>query len=525
LNNLGSGLMERYARTRERPDLEEAISAFESAWSFLQTSFVAAPVAYKLGQQRRWTALYGGLVAAHLQRAQGAPGLPQATADRRRGMEVAEGSKSRLLTELLGRGEIAAPPNIPRDDVERERKLLEALTSLDTAELSSFGLAATAEQTTHWAASEQREHYLRELKGLWQAMTQYGQEAGEYVILRRGDPPDWKVLSGLGANLGPETAILSLFTTAERTLLFLLRHGWGEPAVVEADIGGGTWADIVGRFRREIHLYDFTGRREETWDRPLRSMLEEAAAHLGGVERIILAPEAFGHLIPWSVVAWRAGLRGPDGLAVPLVTLPALGLLPRLRRRPTGRGSGAVVVGNPLGDLRYAEQEARQVAEMFGATPLIGQQATREAVLKHLSDASVVHLATHAGFAPGSPLDSGIVLADGILTAREVMSSRLQADLLVLSACQTGMAEALGGDEMAGLAQAFLQAGARSLVVSLWSVNDPATAVLMTAFYAARQAGADKALALSQAMAEVRARDGWSHPYYWGAFVLMGDWA
>ena len=160
---------------------------------------------------------------------------------------------------------------------------------------------------------------------------------------------------------------------------------------------------------------------------------------------------------------------------------------------------------------------------MLGTKPLIGPQATKKAVLKRLSGASVVHLATHAYFAPGSPLDSGIVFADGVLTAREVMSHRLKADLLVLSACQTGMAGVLGGDELAGLAQAFLQAGARSLVVSLWSVNDPATAALMSAFYATRQEGADKAVALSRAMAQVR--EGWPHPYYWGAFVLMGDWA
>jgi len=69
-----------------------------------------------------------------------------------------------------------------------------------------------------------------------------------------------------------------------------------------------------------------------------------------------------------------------------------------------------------------------------------------------------------------------------------------------------------------------LQTGVRSLLVSLWRVNDPATAALIHAFYTARQAGADKALALRQAMTQIQQDRRWTHPYYWGAFVLLGDW-
>ena|SRR5215211_7178049 len=104
------------------------------------------------------------------------------------------------------------------------------------------------------------------------------------------------------------------------------------------------------------------------------------------------------------------------------------------------------------------------------------------------------------------------------------MNQRLHTDLLVLSACQTGVAGSLGGDELTGLAQAFLQAGARSLIVSLWNVEDSSTASLMTAFYSAYRGGADKAQALSQAMTHVREHEEWQHPFYWGAFVLMGNW-
>jgi CHAT domain-containing protein len=134
-------------------------------------------------------------------------------------------------------------------------------------------------------------------------------------------------------------------------------------------------------------------------------------------------------------------------------------------------------------------------------------------------------MSTHAYFDTNSPLDSGIVLTNNdILTARDVIRYRLQADLVVLSASQTGMATSLGGDELAGLAQAFLQAGARSLIVSLWTVDDYSTASLMTAFYSNYRAKFDKAQALSQAMTHIREQEKWQHPYYWAPFVLIGEW-
>jgi CHAT domain-containing protein len=85
------------------------------------------------------------------------------------------------------------------------------------------------------------------------------------------------------------------------------------------------------------------------------------------------------------------------------------------------------------------------VARMLGTEPLIGPQATKAKVLEHLSNAENIHLATHAQFTAGSPLNSSIVVADGLLTAREVMSERLRAELLILSACETGMTQTLGG--------------------------------------------------------------------------------
>jgi CHAT domain-containing protein len=293
------------------------------------------------------------------------------------------------------------------------------------------------------------------------------------------------------------------------------------PQAVEMPLDGAGWQDLLRRFLREVHFYDGTGRRAETWPTPLLPLLQEAVPHLDGTRWIVLAPHAGGHLLPWVALAGRAGW------AAALATAPALGVLARVLSRPAGERTGALVVGNPLSDLAYAEAEARQVADGLGVSPLLRQRATRAAVLQQLGQAGLAHFATHAYFAPGSPLDSGVVLADGILTAREILERGLRApEFLALSACQTGMAGALGGDEMAGLSQALVYAGARSLLVSLWAVDDPATAHLMAGFYRRWRAdGLDKATALRDAMdATRRDRPEWAHTYYWGAFTLVGDW-
>jgi hypothetical protein len=93
----------------------------------------------------------------------------------------------------------------------------------------------------------------------------------------------------------------------------------------------------------------------------------------------------------------------------------------------------------------------------------------------------------------------------------------------VLSACETGVAEPLGGEELAGISQAFMPAGARSMLVSLWEVDDEATRAFMSAFYAAYNKGMDKASAARSAMIATRQQAG-ADPYHWGAFALIGDW-
>lgn len=194
----------------------------------------------------------------------------------------------------------------------------------------------------------------------------------------------------------------------------------------------------------------------------------------------------------------------------------------------------------PLSPLANAEKEAQAIATMLNAQALTGSEATKETVLKLLPQAKIIHLATHGLLEYGNPQRSGvrdfpgaIALApdpnfqpelgeiNGLLTAGEIFDLNLNADLVVLSACDTGRGE-LTGDGVIGLSRSFLSAGAESVMVSLWSVDDQSTADLMTEFYRQWQTNQlDKAQALRQAMLTTMEKH--PNPYYWAAFTLIGE--
>jgi CHAT domain-containing protein len=122
-------------------------------------------------------------------------------------------------------------------------------------------------------------------------------------------------------------------------------------------------------------------------------------------------------------------------------------------------------------------------------------------------------------------LSSGVELYDDeVLTARKIFVLKLNTELVTLSACETGINEGNPGDELIGLTRAFLYAGTPSVIVSLWSVNAISTQELMIEFYKNLKNGEDKATALQQAQIKIMEKEGYSNPYYWAPFVLVGDW-
>jgi CHAT domain-containing protein len=172
-------------------------------------------------------------------------------------------------------------------------------------------------------------------------------------------------------------------------------------------------------------------------------------------------------------------------------------------------------------DLPETRREVDVVRGLFRRGSLLrGKHATREAFREKAPEADVIHLATHGLFRPDDSTFSSVLLSDGWISMHDIYGLRLRASLVCLSACQTGRSWIGAGDEIMGLSRGFLHAGAGALLVSLWSVDDAATADLMTSFYRSARAGVPMDEALARAMRNVREER--PHPSHWAPFVLLG---
>ncbi len=234
-----------------------------------------------------------------------------------------------------------------------------------------------------------------------------------------------------------------------------------------------------------------------------------------------------------------------------ILTSPSIQLLEVARKshnqKQNNPASDVLIVGNPtmpkvwnpdsgemeqLLSLTGAEDEAFAIAELFQVKPLVGGQATESIVTQKMQNARLIHLATHGLLEYGIPEESGVfdapgaialapsADADGLLTSVEIYNMKLNAELVVLSACDTGRGK-ISGEGVIGLSRAFLQAGVPSLIVSLWKVPDDSTQFLMTKFYEYWQGDTDKIIALRRAMLETKEK--YPEPINWAAFTLVGE--
>src|SRR5205807_2307352 len=187
-------------------------------------------------------------------------------------------------------------------------------------------------------------------------------------------------------------------------------------------------------------------------------------------------------------------------------------------------------------NLPQTRAEVMAVSKSMGddSVVLLGSNATESAFkAQALSEFKVIHLAVHALEDTEIPERAALVLGrgahsheDGLLQAREITALRLNAELVTLSACDTGVGALQGEAGVSTLEEAFLTAGARSVVASLWSADDTYTTALMTSFYRHLARNEDKAMALQSAKLDMLNQFGWEvGPFYWGAFVLTGDGA
>ena len=254
-------------------------------------------------------------------------------------------------------------------------------------------------------------------------------------------------------------------------------------------------------------------------------------------EQVIFIPHKELFFVPFPALQDKEGKYLIEKHTI--TTAPAIQVLDLTRKQKQRIAAqpkqDVLVVGNPsmptskfssepLPSLPHAESEAKAVAQYYNTKALIGDQGTEAAIASQLANYRIIHFATHGIFNQIEPLESSIVLApddneDGFLTAADFLNMELNAELIVLSACDTGKGR-ITGEGVVGLSRSLAIAGIPSILVSLWKIDDESTKELMLEFYKNLEQGNNKAQSLRQAMLTMMKKYG---VYHWGAFNLIGE--
>jgi len=468
-------------------DLEEAIRFFRQAIEMIeeQRSSIGTETS-KIGFVTDKQAVYGALVGALLGRHRDGEAL-----------EYVERAKSRALVDLLaGRTDAFAGGSAPaaaRETtalLERQRNAEEKLLEQPSvSDAQALGLQRDTLRSV-----------TRELRRV----------APDLASLVAVTPVPADRLEAL---LGPDETGIEYFQYEDSLFaLVFTRHSVRSFSLPARDL-----VRDIRTFRTVLQrpAEDARPAARVLYDRLLRPL--EAA--IAGKPLLILPDRAL-HYLPFAALY--------DGSRF-VVETHSLRVLPSVSvsqfiRKPSASGPpAALILGNPTLDLPGAEAEARGLAKALpGSKLLLGSAATKESLFEQAAKYRLIHIAAHGEFRADAPLQSRLVLAKsagggGDLTVNELYGRTLPADLVALSACESGLGRITDGDDVIGLNRGFLYAGASAVLASLWVVSDEATLPLMLHFYEnLPRMGAPRALRAAQL--ELRQR--FPAPYYWAAFYL-----
>jgi len=362
--------------------------------------------------------------------------------------------------------------------------------------------------------------------------------------------------------LDRETALIEYFVGMESGFIFLVT----QEKVLAVPLGADPEKlfQKIREFRvRAVEGITLDGLVMKTYEKSLSELYEMVIQpierEISGKKHLVIVPHGMLHYLPFQALLSRERKYLMESFTISY--LPSATVLKYARGRNKGNRVDIFAVGNPITDLPplpAAEQEAQEVSALFEKKLLlIGRQATKTSVKSQSPKYDLLHLSTHGEMIELNPLKSNLRFTpsekdDGKLTVSEIFDMEIKANLVTLSACETGLVRGEGGDfpqgdDLVGLSRAFIHAGAPAVIASLWMVSDESTVELMRAFYrnlksmskseALRKAQLD--LMKSSIRFHVERGSGGitqsinyqqgmliecSHPFFWAPFILLGDW-
>ena len=341
--------------------------------------------------------------------------------------------------------------------------------------------------------------------------------------------PDHFSIAHLQNALGADRALVEYTTIDDRLVAFLVTD---RDVEVVRDLGAESEVNAeIERCRFQIDTLRFGSTQvrnhlpalTERTQRHLRALYDRLLRPIEpkiGERHLAIVPHRALHYLPFQALH--------DGESYLIQRrevsfAPSAVVLQQCVDRPKRDFKNALVLGVADEQIPAVHEELKVLDHIFADVKLFSDEAaTTEVLRRNATDVDVLHLACHAHFRSDNPLFSTLRLGDGWFTARDAYGLKLKSGLVTLSACETGMNTVAPGDELMGLARGFLFAGSPTVMMSLWTIDDEATAELMVEFYRALARTASPATALRAAQIRLLTRR--PHPFFWSPFVLVGRW-
>lgn len=449
--------------------------------------------------------------------------------------EVADRARSRGLLEHLGAARPSASgESVPRELVEADAllrridALVEALRRSEPSRLRSRAVPS-ADETAHADLTAARTEY----EALLVRASARDARASS-VVGASGSS-----LGAIAASLRPEEALIEYFVMPGKLVTFVVRSS-GVRAI-ESEV------DEVAIAERVRLLRDVWGRPRRDWHvgLPAAHMLHGALISpaltrglLNGTRRLIIVPHGSLAQVPFAALRdARSGLFLAQQTAI--VYAPSAATVATLRERAerTGTVRGAWAFAPLTKELPATASEVKELAHnMEGVTSFTGRRASEQALRMALESGAMVHVATHGVLNRRHPMFSRIELSrpkkttpadDGRFEVRELLGLRVRSPLVFLSGCETGAAEGWLPEPVRGsadltMSQAFLSAGARNVVSTLWRIDDMGASVFASHFYRSVRVGST-AEAVARAQRQMLRDARYASPYYWAGYVLSGE--
>ncbi|MBF0225071.1 MAG: tetratricopeptide repeat protein [Desulfobacterales bacterium] len=432
--------------------------------------------------------------------------------------EVAERSRARNFIDILGNQNLKLKSSVDKKLYDKQNLIRSRIKEYES-------LIAQAEN------EKELESYKKSFDSLQNdlnsVMLEIQMQNPELASMVSVSPLKAKELM---AKINNNIGLLCYYVVSDEIFYWLITKD--DIKLFRTPIGRGSFEEFILDYRRMMqNLEPLAEQSKQLYEWILAPAVKVLSSpEFSKITTLGIVPHASLHYLSFATLS-----NGNDFLIdkYPIFYIPSASVLDyTMKRRQSEKNLKVLAIGNPdLGDpifnLPFSEYEVGSIKWNFpNITILTKDKAVEDWIVNNISQFGIIHLASHGEFDPINPLFSAIKLArgaqgDGNLEASEVFGLSINADMVILSACQTGLAKVTGGDDVIGLNRAFFYAGTHTVISSLWRVSDVSTAILIKEFYRQYTLN-NKADSLRKAILHVKKF--YPHPGYWGAFSLVGDY-